>query len=86
MGQWMGKTYRRPSHEDRERLHRDRDRGAELARARCTTPAQFCLHKQGYPTRNDAIAAAKRYEAKKGKLAGAYRCPRCSLFHITTGV
>jgi hypothetical protein len=81
----MGKTYRRASWEDRQRLTHDQSRGADLAAARCTTPEQFCLHKQGYPTRNEALAAAKVLRHRKGALATAYKCPRCTLYHITTG-
>ena len=80
----MSRTYRRTDWRDHDAAQKRVSRAADLALVRATNPAQFCQGKTGWPSKNEAHAAAKQIKQDTGKTMFPYTCPVCSLAHLTT--
>lgn len=81
----MSRTYRDPHDwRDAEDRREYAKRASTLVRVGALAPGQFCLGKTAYPSRNDAIHAAKAVLRDTGKPMYPYPCPCCGHHHLTT--
>lgn len=62
---------------------RDHERAQKLTEIGVITQETACDGKVQHTSRNEARRAAKRIANKTGRKVSTYKCPFCSLWHIT---